>query len=305
LSSTAKNLKSDHKPKMDESGDNILVLTGRSITEKEFRSFQELVFESAGIFLSEAKRALLVGRLNKRLRELNIISYGEYYDYVIKDKSGLEKIRMLDCICTNETQFFREPQHFEYIAQTLLPMWEAEAEEGQREKKIRAWSAACSTGEEPYSLAMTLLSYFPASSGWKIEVFASDLSTKALDVAKAGIWPIEKKTSIPDNFLKEFMLKGSRSWDGKMAACKRLTSAIKFARLNLNDENYPITGKFDLIFCRNVLIYFNQQSKDRVINRLLSRMAPDGHLFLGHAESLQNGDLPINRVIPNVYTITD
>ena len=270
-----------------------------TITTREFRLFQTLVQNEAGIFLSDQKRALLVGRLAPRMRALAITSYGSYHDHLSTDREEL--VRMLDAICTNETQFFREPKQFAFLENDVLPAWRAEAAAGERTKQVRVWSAACSTGEEPYSLAMTLSAHLP---DWSIEILASDLSVKALQRAKSGIWPIERAEQIPTPYRRAFMLRGGGTQEGKMAARPELTSLIRFARINLSHESYPVAGRFDLIFCRNVLIYFDAPSKRRVIDRLLDRLDPRGYFFLGHSESLSNFDR-VRAVGPTVYALRD
>jgi chemotaxis protein methyltransferase CheR len=269
------------------------------LTTKELRLFQALVQREAGISLSDQKRALLVGRLSPRLRALEIGSFADYYERVTNDRGEL--VRMIDSICTNETQFFREPKQFAFIENELLPAWRAAAEAGRRSKQVRVWSAACSTGEEPYSIAMTLAAGLP---GWSIDITASDLSTKVLARAASGFWPIERAAQIPDRFLKAFMLRGSGPQEGKMAARPELSSLIRFTRINLSHDNYPLAGRFDLVFCRNVLIYFDTPSKMRVIDRLLDRLEPHGHLFLGHSESLASVER-VRAAGPTVYTLRE
>jgi chemotaxis protein methyltransferase CheR len=166
---------------------------------------------------------------------------------------------------------------------------------------VRAWSAACSTGEEPYSLAMTLLSRFPPGSGWQIEILATDLSTKVLKQARAGLWSIDKAGDIPLTYRKEFMLRGTGSYSGKMKAGPEVRSVITFERVNLNDPAYAVKGTFDLIFCRNVLIYFDLPSKSLVIDRLLHHLSPGGCLFMGYAETTTGISDQLVSVGPNVY----
>jgi chemotaxis protein methyltransferase CheR len=168
-------------------------------------------------------------------------------------------------------------------------------------RRIRAWSAACSTGEEPYSLAMTLLAHFPPSSGWTLEILASDLSTRALGQARAGLWSIDKAREIPERHLKAFMLRGRGPQEGVMKAGPEIRSLLRFQRVNLNQDRYPVAGPFDLVFCRNVLIYFDVASKARVVHRLLDQLAPCGYLFLGHAESLTGLSGRVRSVGPTVY----
>jgi chemotaxis protein methyltransferase CheR len=271
----------------------------RVLTTREFKLFQELVYRQAGIFLSETKRSLLVGRLSRRLRELGIDSFGEYYRYVTEDAA--ESVRMLDCISTNETQFFREGRQFDFIEGHVVP--ELRASIPAHGRLIRVWSAGCATGEEPYSLAMVLLTHFPPDSGWQVEILASDLSTRALARAREGVWPIDKAREIPQPLLKRFMLRGTGSQDGKMKAGPEIRAVVRFERINLNDASYAVRGTFDLVFCRNVLIYFDTQSKLRVIRSLLPRISDRGYLFLGHAESLLGIDQAVRRVGPTVYAV--
>jgi len=273
------------------------------ISEKEFLRLRNLVYDEAGIWLTQAKTALLVGRLAKRLRHHGLKSFKHYYDLVIH--SAEERILMLDALSTNETRFFREPQHFELLKSAIFPKLAEEAATWRRSRKIRVLSAGCSTGQEPYSLAMTLLDRFPADSGWELEIIATDLSTRALEIARTGIWPAAKAKEIPSSYLKAFMLKGFADQAGKMKAGPEIRSVIRFFRMNLNEPAYPLTGKFDLIFCRNVLIYFDQRGRERVVRRLANFLSPDGYLFLGHAESLHAMSDRLRSVIPTVYIAND
>jgi chemotaxis protein methyltransferase CheR len=268
-----------------------------AVSDRDFQRFQALIHREAGIWLAPVKKALLVGRLGRRLRELGITSYAAYYERVVDDEA--ERIRMLDAICTNETHFFREPKHFDFLVERVFPAWRAEADAGRRERRLRIWSAACSTGEEPYTLAMVVLTAFPA--GWDLEILASDLSTKVLDRAAAGLWPLEKSKEIPDAYLKNFMLRGFGAQDGLMKAGPEIRGLVKFTRVNLVGETWPGGAPFDLIFCRNVLIYFERQAKITVVERLLDRLDPRGYLFLGHAESLGGFTIKARAVLPTVY----
>jgi chemotaxis protein methyltransferase CheR len=268
----------------------------RPLTESEFVSFQTLIHREAGIFLSDVKKALLVGRLTRRLRELGIASFSAYHRLVEEDLA--ERVRMLDAICTNETHFFREPRQFEFLETRLFPEWLAQAEVGKRRRSARIWSAACSTGEEPYSLAMLLIDRLP---GWEIEILATDLSTKVLEKARAALFPIERSKEIPESYLKRFMLRGVGSQEGRMKAGPEVSAVVRFQHLNLNDETYEVRGTFDLVLCRNVLIYFRPETKTRVIERLVRHLEPAGHLLLGHAESATGLTVRVKSVGPNAY----
>ena len=280
----------------------------RPLTDREFTAFQALIYQDAGIYLSDVKKALLVGRLSRRIRELGLDSFGAYYDHVVDPRNPTERVELINAICTHETHFFREPRQFEYLEQVILPRWRAAAETGQRPKRVRAWSAGCSSGEEPFSIAMSLLSLCPPSQGWTVEVLATDVSTRVLERARAAVWPIARSAQIPPAYLKRFMLRGKGEHFEEMKAGPEIRAAVRFSQLNLNTGPYSIAGDFDLIFCRNVLIYFNAASKERAVRQLLARLVPDGYLFLGHAETL-NGlvEQPVpsaapRAAIPTVYT---
>jgi chemotaxis protein methyltransferase CheR len=268
------------------------------LTEDEFHLFQALVLRESGIHLGQKNRAMIVSRLWKRLNALDLQSFSAYYRLVKADPREL--IQMLDCISTNETHFFREPAAFDCLREHIFPEWQAAAENNQRSRTLRVWSAACSSGEEPYSLAMTLLSHFPASDGWKVEVFATDLSTKVLARASAGVWPAEKISTVPLDYQKRFLLKGFGPEKGKIKVTEELRETVKFQRLNLQHEPYPVVTPFDLIFCRNVLIYFQWETKLRVVNQLGKHLAPNGYLFLGHAESLHGVTDKLQSVTPKI-----
>lgn len=272
----------------------------RLVDDRQFARFQTLVEDESGIWLSPAKRALLVGRLSRRLRELGIASYRKYYELVVADAA--ERVHMLDCITTNETHFFREPRHFDFLATEVYPRWREEALAGMRPRAIRVWSAACSTGEEPYSLAMSLLRAFPPPSGFAIEILGTDLSTRSLERAGSARWPIAKADEIPAADLKAFMLRGIGKQAGWMSAGPELRELVRVRRLNLHDADWPGLGTFDLVFCRNALMYFAPATKERVVGRLLRHLAPAGLLFLGHAENLSGVDYPVKSVLPNVYS---
>jgi len=270
----------------------------RSLDIRDFRLFQRLILREAGIFLADAKTVLVEGRLARRLRELDL-DFGAYYRLVEADER--ERVRMLDCICTNETHFFREPRQFEFLEQHVFPEWQARAQVGQMSRRVRVWSAGCSTGEEPYSLAMAFLARFPPSSGWEIDILATDLSTRVLEKAQSAVWPIEKAREIPEGYLKAFMLKGTGPQEGRAKAGPAIRSVVRFQRLNLNAEPFVLAGHFDLILCRNVLIYFDPASKARVLGRLLDRLEPQGYLLLGHAESVTGLSARTRSAGPTVY----
>jgi chemotaxis protein methyltransferase CheR len=285
---------------LDRSEEGGSLLAVPELPDSLFREYQELIYRQAGIYLGPAKKALLLGRLSRRLRELGLLSMGAYLRRV-RDEPA-ERVRLIEAICTHETHFFREPRHFTFLERDLLPRWRAQGATDAGGHAVRVWSAACSTGEEPFSLAMVLRHHLPPAEGWNIDILATDLSTRILDRARQTLWPLDKAGEIPLHYLKRFMLRGIGSQEGRMKAGPELRSLVRFQQLNLNDERYPGLDRFDLIFCRNVLIYFDARSKQRVIGRVLSHLKPHSYLFVGHAESLSGAAHPIQAVIPTVYT---
>lgn len=264
------------------------------LSDREFRAFRDIIYHQTGIHIAEHKRELLTARLSRRIRSLGMNRFGDYLSLVERDRP--ESSEMLDRVVTNETRFFREPKQFEFLEQAVVPRWRTEAADGTRAKRVRVWSAGCSTGQEPYSIAMTLLAHL---EGWDVEILATDISGRALRQAMAGVWPVEKAAEIPAHYLS-FMLKGVRSQSGKMLADHRTRNAIRFQRVNLHDE-LPEIGMFDLVFCRNVLIYFDVASRAKAVGRLFARLLPNGYLFLGHSESLLGSGLRLRPVSPSVY----
>ena len=267
-----------------------------------FQRFQSLVYRESGIWLSDTKTALLTGRLSKRLRTLRLDSFSEYYDRVTMDEE--ERGTMLDLITTNETHFFREPVHFQFLERHVLPAWQANAAAGLRARTIRVWSAGCSTGQEAYSLAMLLVDRFPPAKGWSVEILATDLSRRVLPMVEEGVWDADQAHEIPPHYMRAFMLRGLGENQGKIKAAPAIR-IVRSWRLNLNDPAYPNIGKFDLIFCRNVLIYFDGESRKEVVGRLLRHLAPEGYFFVGHAESLNSVCAGLRSVIPTVYQLAE
>jgi chemotaxis protein methyltransferase CheR len=285
-------------------GDDQQQIYGRSsLTASLFTKFQALIYQEAGIWLATHKHALLTGRLAKRLRLLGLSTMKEYYELVTQPDQLHERAVMIDCITTNETRFFREPRHFDYLAQHVFPKWHQEAAARQRPTRLRIWSAGCSSGEEPYSLAMLLLKHFPEEQGWDLEVIATDISTRVLEKAREAVYPIEKKKDIPQEYLRAYMLKGRGEDQSFMKVGPELHRVVRFARVNLHADSYPLQGLFDLIFCRNVLIYFDQKSKEKVINGIVRHLSPSGLLFLGHSENLGGISPNLRTVAPTMYAL--
>jgi chemotaxis protein methyltransferase CheR len=276
-----------------------------SLSPALFGEFQRLVYQESGIWLGEHKHALLTGRLARRLRLLGLQNMQEYLELVIQADQLHERAVMIDYITTNQTHFFRESRHFDFLSEQIFPRWQREAASGERPKLLRVWSAGCSTGEEPYSLAMLLLKHFSADAGWDLEVLASDICTRVLEKARAAMYPIEKLKEIPPEFLRAYMLKGRGEQKNTMKVSPEVHRVVRFARVNLHADSYPILGKFDLIFCRNVLIYFDQAAKQKVIGGILRHLAATGLLFVGHSEHLASMSPNLRTVSPTVYALAE
>jgi chemotaxis protein methyltransferase CheR len=260
------------------------------ISDQEFAQFQGMLLRVAGISLSPAKKSLVGGRLAKRLQHCQLASYGEYFALLGEARHAAERQIALDLLTTNETYFFREPRHFDFLREQIAP--------GRRGgAPLRVWSAACSSGEEPYSIAMLLADRI-GEGGW--DIVASDISSRVLDKARSGHYDIERASHVPRDYLNRFCLKGVGSQDGTFLVEQRLRARIAFQQINLN-QTLPDIGQFDVIFLRNVMIYFNADTKRAVVARLLERLKPGGHLIVGHSESLNGIAERVEAVAPSVY----
>jgi chemotaxis protein methyltransferase CheR len=272
-----------------------------SITPELFRKFQRLIHRETGIWLGDAKVALLCGRLSRRLRALGIPTLDRYYRFVIEPGQQEERISMVDAITTNETRFFREPKQFEFLEQRAVPRWKADAEQGLRPKTLHLWSAACSSGEEPYSLAMLSAMHLAGEQGWQTSILATDISARMLERARLGIYKIEKSAEIPAPVLKTCMLRGIGEHQGEMKVMPEIQRMVEIRKLNLTQDDYPGEGSFDAILCRNVLIYFDLTTKEKVVERLTRCLRPRGLLLLGQAENLSGVNSQLCAVAPAVY----
>lgn len=256
------------------------------LTEREFRDFQELILRETGIHLKESKQALVASRLAKRLRHYDFATYGEYYQYLIRQVPGSTEFRELaNCISTNKTDFFREPHHFDFLREHVLPEIRERSTQGGG-KQIRIWSAACSSGEEPYSIAITVQDALAAHAGWDIKILASDIDTEVLQKAERGIYDFDRVSALPEAVLKAHFLNGKGSSEGLVQVRDQLRQLIRFRRINFVDANWAIHTQFDVIFCRNVIIYFDRDTQRRLFERMVKYLKPSGYLIVGHSENL-------------------
>ncbi|RZL03066.1 MAG: methyltransferase [Rubrivivax sp.] len=260
-----------------------------TITDQEFNRFQRFIYEAAGITMASSKKALVSGRLSKRLQARQLKSFTDYFNLLSSGQAKDEVQTAIDLLTTNETYFFREPKHFELLkslAQAHKP--------GQ---PFRVWSAASSTGEEAYSMAMVLADTL-GNNPW--EILGSDISTRVLQRARAGHFPMERARNIPQPYLKRYCLKGFDEQEGTMLVEKSLRQRVRFIHANLN-EPLPQLGQFDVIFLRNVMIYFNGDTKRQVVARVISMLKPGGYFCIGHSESLNDISDALLTVAPSIY----
>ena len=255
-----------------------------ALTSAEFHRFHDMILREAGINLNHSKRVLVESRLARRLRILDYRTYGQYLTFLEgQPLNSPEWQEMINCITTNKTDFFRENHHFDFLRNRVLPEARARAAQGES-KQLRIWSAACSTGEEPYSIAITTREAFGADRSWDVKILASDIDTHVLAIGEAGIFDAERLGSLPDPIKRRYFLR--RKQDGALMAKEDLKNLIRFRRINFIDPAWPIRTVFDVIFCRNVIIYFNRATQERLFERLVQYLKPTGYLLVGHSENL-------------------
>lgn len=266
-----------------------------SITDSEFNQLAAYIKTYCGINLKEEKRVLVMGRLQNVLKQHNFLSFSEYLEYIHADKTGNAAITLVNKITTNHTFFMREADHYSYFRDKVLPY----LEDTVKVKDLRIWSAGCSSGEEPYTLAMILDEFFGKEKTlWDTKVLATDISSKVLDTAAKGIYSNENITAIPAKWRLNYF----KRLDGeKSVLVDRIRNEVIYRKLNLMDEVFPFKRKFNVIFCRNVMIYFDAQTKNALINKFYNLLESGGYLFIGHSESLNRDGTKFKYVMPSVY----
>ncbi len=268
-----------------------------TITDREFTRLTEYIKVNYGINLSEKKKALVVGRLQNILIEKNFQSFSEYIDYVMKEKTG-EAVRMLvSKITTNHTYFMREPEHFQFFKSTVLPYWHKQL---KNSKDLRVWSAGCSSGEEPYTLAMIIADFlrYEDKELWDTKVLATDISTRVLGEAQKGVYSNESLEAVPKMWRSTYFEKLDNE---NSIVTNTIKQEIIFRIFNLMNTSFPFKKKFHVIFCRNVMIYFDSETKRELINRFYDHMEYGGYLFIGHSESLNREETKYKYILPAVY----
>lgn len=256
------------------------------ITEKEFAVLRNLLLQEAGISLTNEKQALVASRLARRLRHFGFTSYAQYYHYLMdQDLDGQERVRMVNCLTTNKTDFFREPHHFTFLREHVVPQLQEQVRQGAP-ARMRFWSAGCSTGEEPYSLAMTVRETLPSLLSWDVRILASDIDTSVLQTAERGIYAADRLAGVSEERHRRHFLRGHGEWAGSYQVKPELAQLLVCRRINLNEEPWPIRTRFHVILCRNVVIYFNRETQRRLFERFADALEPNGYLIVGHSEAL-------------------
>ncbi len=280
-------------------------MTGHAdaISNADFNRLRSLIYTESGINLSADKKTMLELRIKRRLRDLRLNTYAEYCAYLFRrDGQKEEIVHLLDVVTTNKTDFFREPAHFEFLAQRALPDL---ASRNSARPELWVWSAGCSTGEEPYTLAMVLDDYGRNHPGFRFRVLATDISTKVLAKAKLGVFNSEVVDPVPVELKRRYFMRSRDPDSQTLRIVPELRQRVEFRRLNFMDASFGLPQMVDAIFCRNVIIYFDRQTQEQILQKLARQLVPGGYMFVGHAESLHDMDLPLLPVAPALYRKAD
>lgn len=274
-----------------------------SMSTRDFARLRSLIYEQSGINLNADKKTMLELRVKRRLRSLQLDSFGEYCDYLFGPHGLKEEIvHLLDAVSTNKTDFFREPEHFEFLARKAIPELMARNDSG---RPLLIWSAGCSTGEEPYTLAIVLSECIPANAGFRFRLLATDLSTAVLAKASHGVFSREVVRPVSADLQRKYFMRSRDRESNLVRVVPELRKLIEFRRLNFMDGDYGLPQKADVIFCRNVLIYFDRATQEKIMQKLAHQLVPEGYAFVGHSETLHDMDLPLVPVAPALYRKTN
>ena len=266
-----------------------------------FQQFSALICEQVGIQLPRAKKTMLEARLQKRLKALQLSSFEEYSQYVFSPEGHrTELVHLIDVVTTNKTDFFREPTHFEYLTNVALPSL-IEARCCSPSTPIRIWSAGCSSGEEPYTLAMVLAEFAVSRPEFRFSILASDISTRILETARTGIYPEDRVSCVPPNLQKKYILRSKDRSLRLVRICPQIRACVTFRRINFMDPELGVPDAMDIIFCRNVVIYFDKATQQQLMRKFHLQLYRGGYLFLGHSETLSGMDVDFSTVASTVY----
>lgn len=270
------------------------------LKEREFNRFSRFIYDEVGIKLPPAKKIMVEARLQKRLKALGLNSFEEYAEYVFSAAGKKDEIiHLIDVVTTNKTDFFREPAHFDYLVKKAIPALMEKRNAGIR-APLKIWSAGCSTGEEPYTMAMVLSEFEADNPGFQSAILATDISTQVLAKARNAIYTQDRVDTISLNMKKKYLLKSRDKHKGLVRIVPQLRSMVQFRRLNFM-EDFGMNEQMDIIFCRNVIIYFDKQTQERLLNKFYKQLVRGGYLFLGHSETLNGLNVPLTPVASTVY----
>jgi chemotaxis protein methyltransferase CheR len=273
----------------------------KAMSPKEFERLSEFIVGHCGIKMPPVKKVMLESRLQKRLRTLGMSSFKDYCDYVLGSEEGCgELVHMIDAVTTNKTDFFREPVHFQFLADSALPEFMSQGAGGFR-KKFTVWSAGCSSGEEPYTLAIVLNEFASQNPDFQYSILATDISTRILDKARLGIYDEHLVKALPLPLKQKYFLRSKNRDKGQVRVVPDLRSRVSYQHLNLMDEQIVLAEPMEAIFCRNVMIYFERATQYRLLKRLCRHLTMGGYLFLGHSETVHGFDLPLVRISSTIY----
>lgn len=275
------------------------------LSEREFKRLAEFIEGQLGIRMPPTKKIMLESRLHKRLRILGYETYTDYLDHVFAEGTASDElIHMIDAVTTNKTDFFREPDHFRYLQEKILPRHIEHDGWGYNEP-LHAWSAASSSGEEPYTLAIVLQEFARQNNGFRYDVLGTDISTRVLDRARQAVYPVDRLAPVSADLKKRYFLKSKDSTKSLARVKPELRRAVRYKRLNLMDDDFGLRQMFHVIFCRNVIIYFDRPRQLKLVEHLYRYLHPGGYLILGHSETLAGADLPYRTVAPTIYQRID
>lgn len=267
------------------------------LSKKDFDRLSDFIFNNYGIKMPEIKHIMLQSRLQKRLRALNFDNFESYVKYVFSSKGREEVVHMIDVVSTNKTDFFREPQHFDFLREIVL----TEAFNHSKQRYFKIWSAGCSSGEEVYTLAIVLSEFAEKNFGVDFSILGTDISTQVLQKASEAVYSMDKVDVIPIELKKKYLLRSKNKEKQSIRIIPELRSKTSYQRLNFMDNTYSVSDNFDIIFCRNVLIYFDRLTQEKVINKLSMHLKPGGYLFLGHSESVTGLNVQLRRIKPTIF----
>jgi chemotaxis protein methyltransferase CheR len=280
-----------------------MIVQEESISAGNYSRLCELIYREVGIRLGDEKKTMLELRVKRRLKALEMESYSSYCDYLFSRK-GMERelISLIDVVTTNKTDFFREPGHFSSLVERVLPQLNTQHDAG---RPILVWSAGCSSGEEPYTLAIVLSEYGLTHPGFRFRILATDVSTTVLAKAELGVYSTDVVSPVLPPLRRKYFMRGRDNHSDRVRVVPELRRMVEFRRLNFMDNDFGIDERFDAIFCRNVIIYFDRATQERILKKLANYLRPRGYLFVGHSETLHDMDLPLAPVEPALYRRTD